>query len=432
MGKTVVVIGGGGRESVLVKKYSESPHVSKLIAIPGNDLMQILSKKEIVLFPKIKTTDIQKIISICKKEKADLIDIPQDDAVEAGLVDELEKNGFKVFGPTKKAGQIEWDKAWSRNFMKKYRLPIPVYEVFDNQNKAIKFVKKNPSKKWFVKASGLAAGKGAIPAENTNDAIIAIRQMKKFGVAGKNFVIEEWLEGEEFSFFAISDGKYYQILGSAQDHKRLYNGDRGPNTGGVGAVSNPIVVNKTIYKQAERIIEKTLNGLNKEKRPYKVVLYLGAIVVNKKVYIIEFNARWGDPEAQILVPSIENDLYRIGVAVSEGKLKNIKIKTDRACRIVVTGSLREGLVKKERELFGPKEVINMDGISFYSTRVYRKNKRYFVTSGRLFHLVAEGENIIEARMKVYSAMSQLFIEGNALYYRTDIGWRDVARFHKTS
>lgn len=429
--KTVVVIDGGGRGSALVRKYSQSRHVKEIIAIPGNDLMQLNSRVPVHIFPKLKTTSIPEIVRICKKYKVDLVDVAQDNAVEAGLVDKLIEQGFDVVGPTRAAGKIEWDKAWARDFMRKHKIPSPVYKVFKSQQDAVQFINKQSDKKWFVKASGLAEGKGAIPVENKLEAISAIKQMSKFGKAGKTFVVEDWLDGEEFSMFAICDGKTFQVAGSAQDHKRLYDGDLGPNTGGVGCSTPPLVISKMIHKQAEEIIEKTIDGLEKEGRPYKGVLYLGAIVVQGKVYVIEFNARWGSPEAEVLVPGIKNDFFELGISVARGSPENVKIKTDGLARVAVTGSLRQNAISGSRELFGIDIVLKMQDITVYGTRVSIKHKRYFVSSGRLFHLVAEGRDIVDARRKAYEAMSLLYIEGNNLHYRTDIGWRDVERLRTT-
>lgn len=429
-GKTVLVVDASGRGAALVHKYSQSPHVSKIISVPGNELMQLNSKVPVKIFPSLKTTSVSEILEIAKREKVDLVDVAQDNAVEAGVTDMLLENGFKVVGPTRAAGQIEWDKGWSRDFMKKYKLPIPVYKVFDSQEKAVTFIKKNPNKRWFIKASGLAEGKGAIPATNEKEALDAISQMKKFGASGETFVIEEWLDGEEFSMFALTDGNTYQIVGSAQDHKRLHTGDEGPNTGGMGCSTPPLIVDKKIYKQAETIIKKTILGLKKEGRLYKGVLYLGAIVVKGKVFIIEFNARWGSPEAEVLVPGIVSDMVEIAEKIYSGNLKSMKVKTDGHARVVVTGALKPGASVEKRELYGLGTIVKLPGIVVYGARVEKQGKKYFVSSGRLFQLVAEGKNVIEARQKAYEAMSLLFVEGNNLHYRTDIGWRDVARLRK--
>ncbi|OGD86381.1 phosphoribosylamine--glycine ligase [Candidatus Curtissbacteria bacterium RIFCSPHIGHO2_01_FULL_41_11] len=427
---TVLVVDAGGRGAALIHKYSQSKHVGKLLAVPGNDLMGLNTTKNLKIFPDLKTTDVKEIVNISKRENVTLVDVAQDNAVEAGLTDHLIKTGIMTLGPTRMAGQIEWDKAWARNFMKKYKIPTPVYRVFNSTKPAKEFISKNPNKRFFIKAAGLAEGKGAIPAENTKQAFDAIDQMSKFKKAGETFLIEQWLDGEEFSMFAITDGKTFQIVGSAQDHKRLYDADKGPNTGGIGCSTPPLIVNENIYKQAELIIKKTIQGLAVEGRQYKGVLYLGAIVVNNKVFVIEFNARWGSPEAEVLVPGIQSDIFEIAVHVSKGTLDDIKIKTDGNARVAVTGSLKPGIPEKQRELFGLKKVLKLKDVTMYGARVKREKDRYFVSSGRLFHVVAEGKTVIDARKKVYEAMSQLFIEGDNLHYRTDIGWRDLERLKK--
>ncbi len=428
--KIVVVIDSGGRGAALVHKYSQSPHVKNIIAIPGNDLMQLNSSTPVRTFPELKTTDIGEIIQVCKKYKVNLVDVAQDNAVEVGLTDKLIEQGFNVIGPTKAAGQIEWDKAWARDFMKRHKLPIPFYETFNSHSKAIKFVNKNPKKRFFVKAAGLADGKGAIPVENAREAIGAIKQMSMFGKAGETFVIEEWLDGEEFSMFAISDGKTFQIVGSAQDYKRLYDGDVGPNTGGIGCSAPALIVDKNIYKQAELILKTALSGLTQEGRIYKGILYLGAIVVRGKVFVIEFNARWGDPEAEVLIPSIKNDLYELSMSTCNGTLNKMKIRTDKKARVVITGSLKANAAKTERELFGIRDILRLPKVIIYGTRVTQDGSKYFVSSGRLFHIVGEGEDIIQARQRAYEAMERISIEGDNLHYRTDIGWRDVERIRK--
>lgn len=425
--KTVLIVDSGGRGAVLIQKYSQSRHVGKLIAVPGNGLMQLNSKKPVTIFPQFKTTSIKEIVEICKSEKVDLVDVVQDNAVEAGLSDRLTKEGILAVGPTKAAGRIEWDKAWARDFMKKYKIPSPSYKVFNSVKKAKKFINKNPNKKFFVKAAGLAEGKGAIPSENKEEAYVAIDQMSKFGKAGETFVIEDWLSGEEFSMFAITDGKNFKVAGYAQDHKRLYDGDLGPNTGGMGCVSPPLVVNRNVYKQSELIIKKTIEGMAKEGIIYRGILYLGAMVARGKVFVIEFNSRWGDPEAEVLVPGILNDFYELGLSVVEGSLSKVKLRTDGKTRVCVTGSLRPGVEAKKRQLFGLNKALSLNGITIYGSRIALANKKHFVSQGRLFHLVSEGKDVIEARRKAYEAMSMLYIEGNNLHFRTDIGWRDLER-----
>lgn len=429
--KTVVVIDAGGRGAALVHKYSQSPEIGKIIAIPGNDLLQAISKKPVLTFPDLKTTSVKEIVEIAKIEKADLIDVAQDNAIEAGLVDKLVELGFKVVGPTKDAGQIEWDKSWARDFMEKYNIPSPFYKAFNNKQTAIDFIKENPGKRWFVKASGLAEGKGAIPAENEQQAKNAIEEMSKFGAAGETFVIEEWLEGEEFSMFAISDGKSFQILGSAQDHKRVEDGDRGPNTGGMGCSTPPLIVDNDIYRQAESIIEKAISGLQKEGRPYKGILYLGGIVVGDKVFVIEFNARWGDPEAEVLIAGIENDLLEVSMAVAKGVLDQVKITTDGKSRVAVAATSKGYPIDyskvKGKEILGLDKLLEDKSVTIYGAGVKIADDKYLANGGRLFYVVGEGHDVNEAREKAYEAIKKVNIEGDNLHFRTDIGYRDVER-----
>lgn len=444
-GQTVLVVDGGGRGAALVDKYAKSKKVSRVLAVPGNDLMQINTKKEVKIFPNLKTTSVSEILEICKKEKVDLVDVAQDNAVEAGLVDELLKNGMAVIGPTKAAGQIEWDKAWARQFMGKYQIPIPHYQIFYTEKEGIKYVKNPPTIRCFVKASGLAEGKGAIPANNKNEAIEAIKQMKKFGKAGETYLLEEWLHGEEFSAFALCDGASFKVVGFAQDHKRVNDGDKGPNTGGMGCVSNPLIVDKNmnkflaspIKKQVEEIFRKAVNGFNKEGRPYIGVLYLGGMVVEGKampagrqVVVIEFNARWGDPEAQVLVPSVKSDFIEIADSIIFGKLKSLKLKIDKKVRVVIAACAK-GYPTDYSLVLGKKisgiEKAVKSGVKVYGAGIKKSNGEYVVNGGRVLYIVGEGKDVLEAREKAYKAMALINIEGNNLHYRTDIGWRDVER-----
>lgn len=427
---TVLVVDGGGRGAALVDKYAESSKVGKILVVPGNDLMQINTRKEVQTFPLLKTTSVKEIIEICKKEKVSLVDVAQDNAVEVGLVDELVKQRIHVVGPTRKAGQVEWDKAWAREFMKKYRILHPAYHIFSSQEKGIKFLQSKPNTKWFVKASGLAEGKGAIPAANTMEAISAIREMKRFGISGETYLLEEWLEGEEFSAFALCDGEDFKIVGYAQDHKRVNDGDQGPNTGGMGCVSNPLIVSSNIKVQISKIFQKTVEGLKKEKRPYKGVLYLGGIAVEDKVFVIEFNARWGDPEAEVILPSIKNDFMEIANALIFGNLKKLKIEIDKKVRVAVAACAKGYPV--DYSAIRGKKVLGIEkaqkiNVKIYGAGIKKVNGDYVVNGGRVLYVVGEGKFVTEAREKAYKAMKLINIEGDNLHYRTDIGWRDMER-----
>ena len=427
---TIMVVDGGGRGAALVDKYGQSKRVGKILVIPGNDLMQINTKKPVVTYQYLKTTSIKEILEICKKEQVDLVDVAQDNAVEAGLADTLLAEGIKVVGPTKKAGQLEWDKAWARGFMKKYQIPYPLYHVFSSTKDGIKFVNSRPEDSWFVKASGLAEGKGAIPAKNGRQAIDAIKQMARFGKSGETYLLEQWLIGEEFSAFALCDGENFQVVGFAQDHKQVFDTDLGPNTGGMGCVSNPLIVDENIRKEVEEIFKKAVDGLKKEGRAYKGVLYLGGMVVEGKVFVIEFNARWGDPEAEVILPSIKNDLYEVGQDIINGTIGKLNLKIDKKVRVVAAAAAKGYPVDyqsvKGKKVFGIDQAIKA-GAKIYGAGIKKVDEDWVVAGGRILFVMAEGKNAIEARKRAYQALRKVSIEGNNLHFRKDIGWRDVER-----
>lgn len=437
--KTILITDAGGRGAALVDKYGQSEHVGKILVVPGNDLMQINTQKEVITFPNLKTTSVKEILEIIKSENVDFVDVSQDNAVEAGVVDEVSKIDVSAFGPSKLSGQIEWDKAWAREFMVKYDIPSPAFYKFNSTEDGIKFVKKieaegrnreRQSNRWFVKASGLAEGKGAIPGGNVDETIEAIKEMAKFGSSGETYLLEEWLVGEEFSAFAICDGESFVYIGSAQDHKRVFDQDKGPNTGGMGCVSNPLIITKDIKAQINEIFGKVIDGMKEEGRPYKGVLYLGGMVVEGQVFIIEFNARWGDPEAEVIIPSIKNDLYEISQAIISGKLSELNLEIDNKTRVVIAAVAKGYPVDysevKGKKISGIDEVLK-SGVKVYGAGVKEVDGEYVVNGGRVLFVMAEGNDVIDARSKVYDAMKLISIEGDNLHYRTDIGWRDVKR-----
>ncbi|GEM_PF-160032 len=439
-GLNVLVIGSNGREHVLAVSYAKSKRVKKVIMTPGNGLTDFvpstsLRASKIKNYPDIGMWDFDKIIDVCKKEKIDLVDVAQDDIIAAGFANKFNKLGITAFGPTQKAAQIEWDKQWARNFMVKYKLPVPKFKTFNDKKEAIKYVESLPPQVLYVKASGLAAGKGAIRAENKKQAIEAIEAMSQFGKSGETFLIEEAMVGEEFSLFAISDGTNYKIISWAQDHKTVSDGDRGPNTGGMGCVAPANVVSKKILKESEeKIIKPFVKGMQKEGRRYCGVIYFGGMLTQNGVKIIEFNARWGDPEAEVILPAIKTDFLDLVEAVLSGKLKKLKVEFDKKIRISVAGCSQgypdDYSKVKGKEIFGLSDAMKLPGITIFGAGIKRKNTRFFVNGGRIFHLVTEGKDIIEARKKAYSAMKLINIEGNNLHYRTDIGWRDLERLQK--
>ena len=431
MAATVLVVDGGGRAATLVHKYSQSKHVGQLFAVPGNDLIQINTTKPVRIFPHLRTTNVKEIIGIAKKGKVDLVDVAQDDAVACGLTDILIKNKIRVFGPTKASGQIEWDKAWARKFMKKFNLPSPQFKICKRENEGIKFINKNPDTKWFVKASGLAAGKGAIFTRNKKEAISAVKQMKNFAQSGKTYLVEQCLTGEEFSAFAAVSNKNFGLIGFAQDHKRVFDGDRGPNTGGMGCSSPPRVITLKVEAQIKSIFKKTAEGLSRLKRPYLGILYLGGMVDKKgKVWVIEFNARWGDPEAEVILPSVKNDYFELVTSLLKGSMH--KIKKDNKYRVVVAAASK-GYPGDYSKVIG-KKIIGFENLLekaiVFGAGAQYENKKWKAAGGRLFYVLGEGQNVAQARKMAYDALSLVDVACNNLHYRRDIGYRDLERFRK--
>lgn len=430
----VLVIGGGGREHVLAQAYAKSRRVDRVFVAPGNDFM-VLTSEKIVPVPSIQALDFEKIAKFSKKLRIDLVDVAQDDPLAAGLVDFLDLQGIQAFGPLQNAAEIEWNKAWARIFMQRYSIPCPTFMAFSNQVEAAKYVMALPEQLLYIKAAGLALGKGALRAENKKQALEAIKAMKKFGKSGKTFLIEECLSGEEFSLFVICDGSHYVITKAAQDHKTIFNADQGPNTGGIGCVAPAAAVSKKVVRKVEvNILRPVLAGMRKEERPYSGILYLGGMITDGGVKVVEFNARWGDPEAEVIIPSIQADYLSVVEATLTKKLHKLALRFDNKVRVSIAGCSRgypnDYSWVKGKEIFGLTDAMNLKGVTIYGSGIKRRRKRFFANSGRIFHLVAEGGSIGDARRRAYEAMAMIYIEGNNLHYRTDVGWRDVERTYR--
>lgn len=438
-GNTVLVVDSGGRGSALVDKYAQSKYVKRVVAVPGNDLMKINTDKPVQIYPQLRTTSISEILEICKREKVGLVDVVQDNAIEAGLVDALTKAGIPTVGPSRDAGQIEWDKAWARKFGKRNDIPQPVFKVCLSQEEGLNYIHSQLDQPWVIKASGLAEGKGVLIAENNNEALKKIKEMKRFKESGKVFLIEKLLKGEEFSTFVFSDGEHYKLIGSAQDHKRANNFDEGENTGGMGCSAPPLILTPGLMENIKtRIMDRVITGLYSEGRPYKGVLYLGGMVIRKNgnavPYEIEFNARWGDPEAQVILPGIVNDLFEVSMAIVQGNISDHNIRVDNKARVVVTAASRgypgDYESVRGKQIYGLDKVRKINGVRLYGAGVKEETGKYYANGGRLFYIVGEGETVIEARQKAYGAMSLVSVDGNNLHYRTDIGWRDVQKLYE--
>jgi len=436
---SVMIVGSGAREHTLSNAYESSPQVNIIIVTPGNDFIGYRRQKEVVIDKECSLKDQNSILALARKYKPDLVDVAQDDALAQGTVDLLEENGFLVFGPRRSAARIEWDKRWSREFMQRHGISQPDFRYFNDENLARRYAeelyRENPNRLIYTKATGLCSGKGALKSVNLEQAIRNIGIMKTFPYgAGETFLIEEGLKGEEFSYYAISDGKTCHIFNSAQDNKTVLNFDEGDQTGGMGAVS-PAMITLPFAEQIEQeMISRAIKGMALEGNHYKGVLYLGGIIVEGRPMNIEYNARWGDPECQVVLPSVETDYVDIVSACLEGRLDKTQIQQDNRTRVCVVGSSRgypnDYSEVRGKRIYGLEEAMEMDGIRVFGAGIDVEDGKFYANGGRLFSVVGEGKDILEAKQRAYSAMTRISIEGNNLHYRTDIGWRDVERFLK--
>jgi phosphoribosylamine--glycine ligase len=416
----VLVVGGGGREHALVWALKKSKEVKEIFCAPGNGGISRIAKT----IPEVKGEDIQRIKEIVLKEKIDLVVVGPENPLALGIADELEKEKIPVFGPSKSASQLESSKVFSKRFMEKYDIPTAEFRIFHDPVSAIKFVEEK-GVPIVIKADGLAQGKGVYVAhsmEEAGEAISDIMVKKKFGTSGNKVVIEEYLEGEELSYIAIiSDGKIIPLLAS-QDHKRVYDDDTGPNTGGMGAYAPvPFVTEKIEKKIINRIFKRALKGMEKEGIRYRGVLYAGLMIVKDEPYVLEFNVRFGDPETQPIVTLMKSDLFPVLFNAATGNLKEEKIewKEGASLCVIMASSGYPGEYKKGYEIKGLEEVKEGDDLVIFHAGTEFKNGKFYTSGGRVLGVTGVGRDLKEAFEKTYSAVKKITWEG--VHYRKDIG-----------
>ncbi|MEE0762115.1 MAG: phosphoribosylamine--glycine ligase [Acutalibacteraceae bacterium] len=416
----ILMIGSGGREHALIKKLLESPKVEKIYCAPGNG--GIACDAENV---NISAMDIEGVVNFSKENKIDLVFVAPDDPLAAGMVDALEAEGIRAFGPKKAAAEIEASKVFSKNLMKKYGIPTADYQVFDNSKDAIDYVVNNNMAPVVVKADGLALGKGVLICQTVEDAKAAIHSImddKKFGESGSRVVIEEFLTGPEVSVLSFTDGKCVKPMVSSKDHKRALDGDKGLNTGGMGTISpNPYYTDEMAEICRKTIFEPTIEAMNKEGRTFKGCLYFGLMLTPKGPKVIEYNARFGDPETQVVLPRLETDLVDICEAVIDGTLGDLDIKWKKgaaACVVVASGGYPESY-KKGIEMSGLDEKGGVEGAIVYHAGTKLENGKFYTNGGRVLGVTAVDDTLEGALKKAYEAVEKISFEG--AHYRKDIG-----------
>ncbi|WP_456437757.1 phosphoribosylamine--glycine ligase [Desulfurobacterium sp.] len=415
----VLVVGSGGREHALTWKISKSDRVKEIFAIPGNPGIAQIAK-----CIKIDPADIKAIADFAEKEKIDLTVVGPEAPLVAGIVDEFESRGLKIFGPSKEAARLEGSKAFSKEMMKVFGVPTAEFKIFDNPEEAKSYIKEKGAP-IVVKADGLAAGKGVVVAQTIEEALEAVDRImvdKVFGDAGNRVVVEECLKGEEASYLVISDGERYIPLAPAQDHKAVFDGDKGPNTGGMGAYSPAPVLSPELEEEVKKkVIEPILKGMAARGTPFKGVLYAGIMVTeNKGIQVLEFNVRFGDPEAQVILRRMKTDLIELCERTIEGNLiEEIEWDERTAICVVLASRGYPGKYEKGKEITGIEEAEKIDDVVVFHAGTAIKDGKLVTNGGRVLNVTAMGKDIREAMDNVYAAVNRIHFEG--MHYRKDIG-----------
>ncbi|MDD6133554.1 MAG: phosphoribosylamine--glycine ligase [Selenomonadaceae bacterium] len=421
----ILVIGSGGREHTLAWKLSQSPKAAKLYAIPGNPGMAEVAE----CVEGISITDNDAVAAFAKEKQIDLAVVGPEVPLTNGLVDALNAAGIKAFGPTKLAAEIEGSKAFSKGLMKKYGIPTAKYEVFTESDAARAYIEQEGAP-IVIKADGLAAGKGVIVAMTKEEALAAIADImedQEFGTAGSRVVIEEFMEGEEASLLCFTDGKTICPMISSQDHKRAYDGDKGPNTGGMGTYAPAPVMTKAMVEKAyETILVPTIKAMEQEGRLYKGCLYAGLMITAEGPRVVEFNARFGDPETQVVLPLLESDLVDIMLACADGTLAEQDIQwSDGAAVCVVMAS--GGYPKSYQKGFAIAGLAEAKavGTEVFHAGTAEKDGQIVTAGGRVLGVVAKADDVKTAVDKAYAGVREISFQD--AFYRNDIAHRALER-----
>ena len=421
----VLVVGGGGREHALVWKIAQSPKVAKVFCAPGNAGIS----QQATLVP-IKAKDLEGLLGFALKERVDLTVVGPEGPLTQGIVDLFESKGLRIFGPNRKAAEVEGSKAFAKEMMKKYGIPTASFKTFKERAEAVTYL-QSQKLPIVVKADGLAAGKGVIVCKTLEEAIRSVDQImveKVFGDAGNQVIIEECLVGEEASFIAFTDGKTIIPTASSQDHKAVFDGDEGPNTGGMGAYSPaPVVTPKVHEKIMNEILRPVIDGMAKEGRPCKGALYAGVMVSEGQPKVLEFNARFGDPETQPVLMRMKSDIVPVLEACCHGTLSEQRIEWDKrasVCVVMASGGY-PGDYEKGKKIQGLEDVSRMKDVYVFQAATAMDQNGIVTNGGRVLGVTGLGEDIPKAIERTYEAVRKISWEG--VHYRNDIGQKALRK-----
>lgn len=421
---TLLMIGSGGREHALIRAFKDTGGVDRLLCAPGNGGISC----DADCFP-VSVTDIDGMVSLAREQGVDTVFVAPDDPLAAGMVDRFEAEGFRAFGPTAAAARIESSKVFSKELMKKYGIPTAGYEVFTDAAAAVEYIRSRASYPAVIKADGLALGKGVVIAENFEAAQSAVKSMmedKVFGESGSRIVVEDFLTGPEVSVLAFTDGKTVRPMVSSMDHKRAHDGDTGLNTGGMGTVSpNPYYTDDIADVCRRTIFEPTISAMRAEGCPFKGCLYFGLMLTPDGPKVIEYNSRFGDPEAQVVLPRLVTPLIDIVDAVIDERLDEIEIKWSdnaAACVIIASGGYPEKY-EKGKAISGLGADGQVDGATVYHAGTKLENGVFLTAGGRVLGVTATGSSLLTALDSAYTAAERISFEGS--FYRHDIGQKAI-------
>jgi phosphoribosylamine--glycine ligase len=417
----VLVIGGGGREHALVWKIKQSPKVEKIFCAPGNT-----GTAELAENIPIAADDIKGLLEFALQKEIGLTVVGPEQPLVKGIVDRFEEKGLRIFGPNARAAELEGSKSFSKDIMKKYGLPTAEYKTFNSADSAAKYI-ENKNCPLVVKADGLAAGKGVLLCQTADEALAAVDSImgkRSFGEAGDQIVVEEFLEGEEVSVLAFSDGQTVLLMDSAQDHKAAYDGDKGPNTGGMGAYSPAPIFTETMrQKVRDKIMLPMIQAMQQEGRPYKGILYAGLMLTKTGPQILEFNARFGDPETQPLLVRMDSDIIPIFEACIDGTLDKCPLqwKNESSVCVVMAAKGYPDSYEKGKSISGLKDANALPGVVVFHAGTKEQDGEVLTQGGRVLGVTAIGEDTATAISRAYEAVGK--IEWDGIHYRKDIGHR---------
>ena len=423
----ILLIGGGGREHALAWKLVQSPNVEKLYAAPGNPGMALLQKCECI---NLNVDDLEGVADYAEEKSIDLTVVGPEAPLVAGLAVVFKRRGLPVFGPSKAAAQLEGSKAFSKELMAKYNIPTAFFKICEDIEAAKAYVEEKGAP-IVVKADGLAAGKGVVVAMTKQEALDAIDDMMgdhKFGAAGARVVLEEYMEGEEASLLAFTDGKTVVPMIAAQDHKRVFDGDEGPNTGGMGTYAPaPVMTDILRLKATELVLKPVVAAMAKEGTPYQGCLYAGLMIKGDSVKVVEFNCRFGDPETQVVLPLLDGDLAEIMLACATGTLDKVEVAWhDKAavCVVMASGGYPESY-EKGKEITGLAAAEEDKDVVVFHAGTKEADGKIVTSGGRVLGVTAVDASIKAARDRAYAAVEKIAFEKN--FYRKDIAWRALKR-----